>query len=83
MHSLVVHEPRLRYFDCPKGDIDESAVGLFFEHFNEDECQALERFHGCLELRLEILRKMDRELPGSEIWRNICKDAANTLGFFS
>ena len=72
-----------RYFDCPKGDIDESEVKHFCDQFDDDECQALERFHSCLELRLDLLKEMEQELAGSELWKNICRDAANTLHFFS
>lgn len=76
-----VFVPSERYFDCPKGDLDQSAVRSYWEEFSEEEQEALVRFHGCLELRLDLIAKSGRKLADSEPWHSICRDAANALFF--
>ena len=71
-----------RYFDSAKGDVNQSLVAHFLQQFSAEECRALERFHRSLEIRLELVEKHGQQLAESELWRNICRDAGNTLYFF-
>lgn len=68
--------------DGIKGDRDVRAAARFWEAFDGEEREALERFHRFVELRVEMLpeeARRDRRFPQNDRWENLMRDAANTL----
>lgn len=77
-----IYVPGERYLHGLKGDRSAAAVAAFDAAFTGAERAALERFHGCLELRLDLLanRRQGRgRLPENDSWRSILRDARAVL----
>ena len=80
----AVYLPAERYLDDGlKADRDAEALRRFEAAFSLDELETLERFHACLELRLDLAanRAAGRaRFPDNDSWRSLRRDAARLLG---
>jgi hypothetical protein len=77
-----IYVPGHSYLQGLKGDRTEASVGEFWSHFTDEERAVMERFHGCLELRLDLLsnRSGGRAFfPDNDSWRSILRDARALL----
>lgn len=77
-----VYVPGERYLHGLKGDRNAEAARRFDACFTVEELITLERFHGCLELRLDLAanRLHGRAFfPQNDSWRSLRRDAARLL----
>ncbi|GIV60150.1 MAG: hypothetical protein KatS3mg043_1239 [Rhodothermaceae bacterium] len=78
-----VYVPGTQYLeDGLKGDRSTAALRAFEAAFTPEERAMLERFHGCLELRLDLLANRQHgraRFPDNDSWRRILHDARALL----
>jgi len=77
-----IYVPGERYLDGVKGDRSNEEVARFRTCFTEGELADLERFHGCFELRLDLVsnRAHGRAFfPDNDSWRSLLRDAARLV----
>lgn len=77
-----IYTPSERYFDSHKAYLDPDATAAFGAAFSDEELKDLARFHGFLDLRMDMLRshyKRRGTFPENDMWRNIVRDAAYLL----
>ena len=77
-----IYVPGAAYLGGLKADRAPAAIAAFENCFSLDELDTLERFHGCLELRLDLAvnRAHGRAfIPENDSWRSLRRDAASLL----
>ncbi len=77
----VVYTPALWTVDGLKGDRHSAGVDRFWEAFEDDERNYLERFNRFIELRLEMTPeelRLQRAIDPDR-WDGVTRDARNTL----
>ncbi len=77
-----IYAPGDTYLNGLKGARRQTDVNSFEAAFDECERAVLARFHGCLELRLDLLsnRAQGRgHIPENDSWRSIVRDARAAL----
>lgn len=77
-----IYAPGQSYLEGLKGDRSEAAADRFWSHFTGEERAVMERFHGCLELRLDLLSNRGKGrafFPDNDSWRSILRDARALL----
>ena len=77
-----IYTPGDRYLEGLKAAGREAEVEGFMAAFTPEERAVLTRFHGCLELRLDLLSNRTGGrgfIPENDSWRSIVRDARAAL----
>ena len=77
-----VYTPSRRNTDGFRGDYSETSAEFFNQCYSEDELFKIERFHRFLELRFDMIRRLQpdgKRLPVNDAWNQLAKDAGYLL----